>query len=69
MILLIKVMDLERIELELKRMEKSAKRIVTQKEPMGGIHDFCNLVKLQQNNPNLTLQEAFESVVYLTKFN
>tara|TARA_R110001592_G_scaffold183118_5_gene426693 strand:+ start:627 stop:815 length:189 start_codon:yes stop_codon:yes gene_type:complete len=62
-------MDLERIELEMKRMEKSAKRVVTQKLPLGGINDFCNLVKLQQNDPNLTLQEAFESVVYLTKFN
>jgi hypothetical protein len=49
--------------------KQHVKRIVTQKEPLGGINDFCNLVRFQQKNPNLSLQDAFETVVYLTKFN
>jgi hypothetical protein len=28
--------------------EQHVKRIVTQKEPIGGINDFCNLVRFQQ---------------------
>jgi hypothetical protein len=49
--------------------EKKAKRVVTQKEPLGGINDFCDLVRWQTKNPNLKLQEAFEVVVFSTKFN
>ena len=49
--------------------EKKAKRVVTQKEPLGGINDFCNLVRWQTKNPDLKLQEAFEVVVFSTKFN
>lgn len=49
--------------------EKHAKRVVTQKEPQGGINDFCNLVRWQTKNPDLKLQEAFEVVVFSTKFN
>jgi len=49
--------------------EKSAKRVVTQKEPEGGINDFCNLVRWQLKDPDLKLQDAFEVVVYMTKFN
>ena len=30
---------------------------------------FCNLVKYQQCNPNMKMQDAFESVVFQTKFN
>jgi hypothetical protein len=49
--------------------EKNAKRVVTQKIPQGGINDFCDLVRWQTKNPNLKLQEAFEVVVFSTKFN
>jgi len=49
--------------------KQHVRRIVTQKKPIGGINDFCNLVRFQQKNPNLSLQDAFETVVYLTKFN
>jgi hypothetical protein len=49
--------------------EKKAKRVVTQKEPLGGINDFCDLVRWQTKTPNLKLQEAFEVVVFSTKFN
>tara|TARA_R110000823_G_scaffold237339_1_gene362864 strand:+ start:227 stop:415 length:189 start_codon:yes stop_codon:yes gene_type:complete len=54
---------------KLSLIEQHAKRVVTQKDPIGGINDFCDLVRLQQKNPNLSLQDAFETVVYLTKFN
>ena len=50
-------------------VEKSAKRVVKHKNPDGGINDFCNLVRWQTSNPNMKLQEAFELVVYMTKFN
>ncbi len=50
-------------------VEKKAKRVTTQKEPQGGINDFCDLVRWQIKNPNLKLQEAFEVVVFSTKFN
>jgi len=49
--------------------EKNARRVVTQKTPQGGINDFCNLVRWQIKNPDLKLQEAFEVVVFSTKFN
>jgi hypothetical protein len=49
--------------------EKHAKQVVTKKEPLGGINNFCNLVRWQIKNPDLKLQEAFEIVVFSTKFN
>jgi hypothetical protein len=50
-------------------VEKHAKRTVTQKEPIGGINDFSDLVRWQLKDPDLKLQDAFETVVYMTKFN
>jgi hypothetical protein len=35
----------------------------------GQIGNFCNLVKYQRCNPNMKMQDAFESVVFQTKFN
>lgn len=49
--------------------EKSAKRVVTQKEPDGGVVDFCNLVRWQLKDPDLKLHDAFEVVMYMVKFN
>mgnify|MGYP003654445131 CR=1 FL=1 len=34
-----------------------------------GLTDFCNIVRYQQSNPNLKLHEAFESVVFMAKWN
>ena len=54
---------------KLRLVEKSAKRVVLQKNPDCGINDFCNLVRWQLKDPDFKLQEAFELVVYMTKFN
>lgn len=43
-----------------------------QGEPRHNINNivyFCNLVKYQQCNPNMKMQDAFHSVVFQTKFN
>lgn len=43
-----------------------------QGEPIHNVNNivyFCNLVKYQQCNPNMKMQDAFESVVFQTKFN
>lgn len=62
-------MHLDEYMYKLRLVEKNAKRVVLQKEPDGGINDFCNLVRWQLKDPNLKLQDAFEMVVYMTKFN
>jgi len=54
---------------KIKLLKQSVKRVITQKEPDGGVNDFCNLVKWQLKDPNLKLCDAFERVVYMTKFN